>query len=532
MPLVREPAGEDIRSQHTPDGRLAEALRPAVAAALLTTVRDEPRLWAEVLFPVLLPAVRIAVSSALRNMVHTLNQVLAQGLSLRSWKWRVEAWRTGKTFAEVVLLRTLVFRVEQLLLVDRRAGLLLASVAAPEIIVRDQQQICAMLTALQDFVSDSFAVNAADGIRELHIDDFTLLVEVGPKAALAAAVRGTPPAEVRETLRAAIDLIHQEFAAELQDFRDDAGPFDRATTILDGCLQAQYRDPEAPSYTRVWVFAAVILVALFAWIWSGFADAKRWVRAVTALRGAQGIVITRSDRGNGRYVVEGLRDPLAGRPETLLENSGIDLRRVTMRFEPYLSLDPELVARRARMVLDAPATILISHGQGVLKLRGDAAHSWILQAMAAGPKLAFLGIRTVEAGDVRDQDMELLRAEIESGGVLFDVDSSQFIAEQLRAGKTLAAKSRQWVDLASGIGRAPRLMVFGYADPTGTEERNEILSRRRAERLKELLEAAGIAPGLLLVGDHKPSTDAPAVLSLQRRAVIRLSLQPGVRSAW
>ena len=84
-------------------------------------VRDEPRIWAEALLPALLPAVRIAVSSALRGMVDTLNQVLEQSLSLRSWKWRVEAWRTGKTFAEVVLLRTLVYRVEQLLLV-RPAG--------------------------------------------------------------------------------------------------------------------------------------------------------------------------------------------------------------------------------------------------------------------------------------------------------------------------------------------------------------------------------------------------------------------------
>ena len=119
---------------------------------------------------------------------------------------------------------------------------------------RDSQLISAMLTALQDFVSESFEIKAESGIREIHLGDFSLLVETGPSAALAAAVRGNAPAEVRETLRAAIDLIHQEFAAELRDFHGDAKPFERAGTILEGCLQAQYQKPETYSYTRLWIW--------------------------------------------------------------------------------------------------------------------------------------------------------------------------------------------------------------------------------------------------------------------------------------
>src|SRR5215472_16115241 len=86
----------------TPDARLAEALRPAVGAALGRSVRHEPRVWAEALLPVLLPAVRMAVASALRDLVTTLNQVLEHSLSFRSWRWRLESWRTGKSFAEIV----------------------------------------------------------------------------------------------------------------------------------------------------------------------------------------------------------------------------------------------------------------------------------------------------------------------------------------------------------------------------------------------------------------------------------------------
>lgn len=523
---MRERAAEDIRSSRTLDAQLAEALRPAVAGALRSSVREEPHLWAESLFPVLAPAVRIAVASALRSMVQSLNQLLEQGLSLRSWKWRVEAWRTGKPFAEVVLLRTLVYRVEQVLLVDRRAGLLLASVAATDIgVPRDNQLIAAMLTALQDFVHDSFEVHAETGVREVHVGDFRLLVEAGPRAALAAAVRGNAPAEVRETLRAAIDLIHQEFVTELRDFRDDPKPFEPSRMILEGCLQSQCAQTETASYTRLWLLAATMLAAVVWWIAARTAETRRWEHALTELRHTQGIAVTEAKRVSGSYILEGLCDPLASRPERLLRKSGIDLHRVSLHFQPYFSLDPELVMKRARLVLDAPATIRISLDQGVLKLAGAAPHSWILSARTAGPKLTFLGIGAVEVGKLKDEDMEALRDEIESGGVAFDVGSSLLGVEQGLAGKILASKSRQWVEYANGLGRAPRLIIRGYADPTGTERLNSTLSRRRAEHLAALLVEAGIPPGLLSVQGLGQPADTAVDLAMLRRAVIRLTIE-------
>jgi outer membrane protein OmpA-like peptidoglycan-associated protein len=127
--------------------------------------------------------------------------------------------------------------------------------------------------------------------------------------------------------------------------------------------------------------------------------------------------------------------------------------------------------------------------------------------------------------------MEALRTEIESAGVLFEVDSSLFTAEQIRAGKILAAKCRQWVDYANGIERTPLLIILGYADPTGSYERNVALSRQRAEHLAELLVAAGISPALLSVEDRGKSTERAANRSLERRAVIRLSLSDPAGSA-
>jgi OOP family OmpA-OmpF porin len=183
------------RQRSDPDGRLADALCPLVESALKRSVRDEPRFWAQTISPILGPAIRLAVASALRDMVQTINQLLENSLSMRSWRWRVEAWRTGQPFAQVVLLRTLVYRVEQVLLVDRNSGLLFASVSAPGISTRDSDLVSAMLTAIQEFVHDSFYLEQDDSIRQIHTGEFSLWVETGPFAALAAAVRGNAPIE-------------------------------------------------------------------------------------------------------------------------------------------------------------------------------------------------------------------------------------------------------------------------------------------------------------------------------------------------
>ena len=521
---MSERIGEPESPPQTPDARLADALRPAVGAALRRSVRHEPGVWAEALFPVLLPAVRLAVTSALRDLVTTLNQVLEHSLSLQSWRWRLEAWRTGKSFAEIVLLRTLVYRVEQLLLVDRRTGLALASLARPDTKPKDTDLVSGMLTALQDFVADSFDIDRSAGIRELSVGDFTLLVESGPRAALAAAVRGHAPREFRETLRAAVDLIHQEFADQLRDFKGDPQLFEPSRTILEGCLQAQFHEPRSPSYTRLWLASAALLVLLAVWIGFRVERALRWDKAVAALRNTPGIAVTLAASQNGRYVLEGLRDPLAALPESVMANHRIDPREVSTRFQTYFSLDPNFLIRRVRVALGAPPTVSASLDRDVLTFQGTASHGWIVHARQAGPDLALAGIRSLRMGELVDSDLEASRIGIETTKILFPVNSSALTSEQNRLASGLAARGRKWRDDAASIGKTAQFEVLGYADQTGTEPQNLTLSKMRAARLVEYLRAEGIIIPPDAIRGEGPDTSRAEDPAGQRKAVLRLRL--------
>jgi len=101
------------------DTELARALAPPVEDAITASIHRNPKPLADALFPVMGPAIRKAVAASLVGMVESFNRTLEHSLSWRSLTWRVEALRTGRSFGEVVLLHTLLFRVEQVFLIDR-----------------------------------------------------------------------------------------------------------------------------------------------------------------------------------------------------------------------------------------------------------------------------------------------------------------------------------------------------------------------------------------------------------------------------
>ena len=117
--LVTEVISEALEQRAQKDDSLAQSLSSVVDAAIDTSIKEHPDRITNVIFPVMGPAIRKAVATALQEMVQNLNQVLSAGLSLRSWRWRFQAWRAGKSYAELVLIKTLQYRVEQVLLIHR-----------------------------------------------------------------------------------------------------------------------------------------------------------------------------------------------------------------------------------------------------------------------------------------------------------------------------------------------------------------------------------------------------------------------------
>jgi hypothetical protein len=113
-------------------------------------------------------------------MMQSLNRTLEQSFSWQGLKWRVESVRSGIPISQIALLQGLVYRVEQVFLIHRETGLLLNHVEQLDIQNQNADLVSSMLTAINDFVGDSFRVETNRNLGSIEIGDLSIWIEQGP----------------------------------------------------------------------------------------------------------------------------------------------------------------------------------------------------------------------------------------------------------------------------------------------------------------------------------------------------------------
>ena len=336
------------------ESEIARALRPVVEAAIAESVQTDEKILAEHLFPVIGPSTRKSIGAAIGELVQSLNQTLEYSVSPKSIVWRIEALRTGKTFAEVVMIRTLAFQVEQVLLIHKETGLLLQHRVNPAVEAQDADLVSAMLTAIKDFVRDSFAMEANETLDTLEMGDLDVWIEEGPQSILACVVRGTAPEELRKTLRTSQEKIQKLFGPAMEKFQGDTDALNSAQPYLDDCLHFRYSaEPDTEGKQTgltdrqkeiAWVVALIFTVVVGIQSFFHYRHEKQWNSYITDLSQQPGIVVI--DHDSGKSEVSGLRDPLAVDPIERLAIANLNPERVQMNWKPYWSLEPSLAERR------------------------------------------------------------------------------------------------------------------------------------------------------------------------------------------
>ena len=257
-------------------------------------------------------------------MVESLNRTVEHSFSWRALQWRWTAFRTGKPFAEIVLLNTLQYRVEQVFLIHAETGLLLQHLSLDPRASQDADQVSAMLTAIRDFVRDSFRVAGGESLDALRIGDLSVIVEQGPHAILAGVVRGTAPHTLRVLFQDALESVHRQLSPELKAFRGDAAPFERARPILEGCLVSQLRPREKKSSYRRWiVVGALLLLALATWLFLGWRERQRWNTYLDRSAPSRASSSCRAAAATGSSSSRGFATRLSRDPAHLLAGTGV-----------------------------------------------------------------------------------------------------------------------------------------------------------------------------------------------------------------
>lgn len=538
---VAEVVSEAIRLRTTKDESLSDVLTPTIENALSRSIEKDPQRLADALYPVMGPAIRKSIQEALTQTFETFNQLLEQSLSPRFLRWRFDAWRTGRSYSEVVLLNTLEYQVEQVFLIHRETGLLLRHAEAPRAISKDPDMVSGMLTAIQNFIADSFALQDGGTLNELRLGELTVLVEQGPYAVLAVVVRGNPPAGLTGLLDETVEQIHQQMGNTLLNYSGDSEPFVRIHPLLEACLISRRQKRQRG---RPWLLYGLLTVLLSLISWLGLQyyqdqqQAQRIVeqqqlieqqrlveeqrlqqlaaqteqqqqQRIEQIDSEPGVVVLSSEKTDNGYRIRGLLDPLARHPQTFVEPLDVTPPGQTEQqpvqlefvFRPYLSAEPEMLLRHAGEVLQPPPGVRLQLNDGVLKVSGTADPAW--RDRLDTYWLSQRGVSRLDDSQLRVTDpvavqIRKLQREIQQRRYQFDV-LGQEINGQPPHFLQQAQAIQQLIRLTAGISKTVRVTVSGNTDGSGTPLLNEKLSRQRAASARDLLVQLGVPANVLVM---------------------------------
>lgn len=510
---VSSVVAEALLLRSTQDDRLATVLEPLIGNAFGSLIKKRPRELAAEIFPIMGSAIRRSIAETFHSMLLSFQKQMELSFSWRGLRWRLEALRSGKSFGEIVLLNTLVYRVDQVFLIHSQSGLVLAHLAHEGLEIQDADLVSAMLTAVQDFVRDCFA-SADDQDAELssmNFGDGVILVEKHPYASLACLVRGAPPAGFRDQMASVLDTLLVLHAQDLADFSGDTGPFADALPYLEECLISRAIDENKPLSVWVKVLPLVLLLS-FALFWGGgyYRDMKDrqavaeraavLSQSLECLRSSAGITVIEVQENTGPWDVYCLKDILAPAPEEYLAQAGKTAEDFVFHVTPVVSYTPEVVMSHVLQTTKPPESVAARLDKnGTLFFTGTAPTGWQLQARAKA--LALSGVSDVDMSGVFDpltHELKKLVEIVETTVVVFPFNKAVPVGGEheklVMAIDALVALE----ELAKDMGMTVSLTVYGHADKVGSDKSNYEISQARATTIASMLYAQGASIPLSL----------------------------------
>ncbi len=243
--------------------RLSKKLYPVVEDSLYRSVQKDPGSLADAIYPVMAPAIRKSINEALQKVTESVNSSLNSGLSIKNLGWRLQAMFSSLSYGEIVLKNSLLFQVQELYLIHNETGLLISHISQKTGDNPDGDMISGMLTAIRDFVSDSFQVDKGESLETIQVGDLMVMIEQGPHASLACVLKGDPTTEFRRVLNTTVEKIHQEFGPELNSFEGDTAGLEDTEEILRPALVTKLESDEGGNSKMLITIAAIFGFVIF-----------------------------------------------------------------------------------------------------------------------------------------------------------------------------------------------------------------------------------------------------------------------------
>lgn len=511
--VVSEVFSEALFDREKQDGSVNKVILPLVEKSVERSVTNHSEQMVGYLYPIVGSLARKSVAAFITDILEKTNSLIENSLSFKSLVWRFKAKQAGVSFSQYVAAQTFLFRVEQVFLIHRETGLLLNTLSVDLQSSADADLISAMLTAINDFVSDSFNVSDEKGEQQLDVvktDDFTLLLKQGPKAILVAAISGNAPQKVANQLQLSLEEIHRLYAKELNHFSGDASVFVNSEQQLRDCLLAELKTEQSKTKKRPWIALFIVFSLSISACYAAFLrwQANEVLAKVSLIDEQPGIVLTSAQLvGFSTVQFNVLRDPQAVSIPAWLAEQQLSETKINYKERAYVSVDPDIIRLKVQSILSLFPGVEVEW-QGTLPIFiGEFSNLDKLRLQAEFNKVTGLDFKTSWLDPIKiagidnnaADDPAIMRAildlniaKLERHTIKFEPAASTLTEQNINTLIVLKEEFNQLLPIAEQQELSLGLIIMGASDSTGSSTFNKALSQKRANAVKHKLEELGI----------------------------------------
>lgn len=498
---------------------LIDTLIPLIENTIAKSAQQNHQPLSNGLAPVMGPAIRKAVNSAFKQFNDSANTLAENTFSPKAVKWRMQALFSNRSFGDIVMRNTLEFKVKQVFLIHAQTGLLLHQETDGSVEAENADMISSMLTAIQDFVSDSFDSEKDQPLETVEVGELTLLMERGAQVVVAAVTYGTTPANYREVLNKTMLRIQRQFAFELNAFEGDTSPYAEAEVFLKPCMISKSKD-DGRKRRPVFRFVLLgLLLLLGGYYLYGFVEKQfRWNEFVDDIESRKVVMVVDEGWSRGEYTIKGivLTDTL--QVDQIMREHKIDPNSVNANWVSINNAVNNHIEEQPRdIVLNETAYYILND---TLFLEQH-----VMDTLQESDHIPLMNKYNVTA-IVADVDLFLRIAnQVEDKVIYFNKGSSM-----------LSVKAQQKLEQISKLfpilqrldeKRLIRLTLHGYADTSGKSENiNIAISEKRAKSVYLYLAENGVPENMMVyVGEGVRVVDNPSTTPSSEYRIVKLMFE-------
>ncbi len=269
---------EQLEERVTDPDKLIAIVSPVMSQAIRRTIRDAREEMIEALYPIIGSLVMRAVSEAVRDLARTVDAQARNSFNPAVLWRRFRAWVGGVRDTDLALRDALPFHVAELFLIHQQKGILLLHLSSRPENSPDSDLIGSMLTAIRDFVQDSFGQGKKGQLDEIQYGEQSILIEPATHVYLAALVEGITPAGFRAEMRERVIEISQAHEDVLRNFDGEVAALSGAEPALRSLIGSNQAGQQlGPVQKRIFMgligflmFCGVLSCLAGVWAWQLF----------------------------------------------------------------------------------------------------------------------------------------------------------------------------------------------------------------------------------------------------------------------